>query len=107
MPLRKIADDENFTIKRSVLTGKDTERLQSVSLLIGHDRQRFIEKLFRRDPAGLDALLTMLETAPDWIAAHRLIEAHFEAHHINPYQQAATHFSNLIYKRYFPKDEHI
>lgn len=107
MPHRRIEDDENFMIRCSELPGKDTERLQSVTLLVRPDQQLFVEKLFRRDPACLDKLLIKLEAAPDWIAAHRLIEAHFAAHHINPYQPEATRFSNIIYKRYFPKDEHI
>jgi len=108
MPLPKIEDDDNFTIKCSVLAGKDTEKLQSVASLIKREQQqRFVKKLFAGDMASFDALLARLEIAPDWITAHRLIEMHFKAHRLNPYQPEATHFSNLIYKRYFPRDEHI
>jgi len=51
--------------------------------------------------------LLQLEAARDWVAAHRLIEAHFYRHQINPYQKDATRFSDLVYKRYFPHDVYI
>jgi hypothetical protein len=36
-----------------------------------------------------------------------LTEECFKTNGISPYQDDAIRFSDLIYKRYFPKDEHI
>jgi hypothetical protein len=108
MPLRKIEDDENFIIQRSAIAGADAKQLQNPAQLIAPEqRQRFIKKLFGGDPAGFDQLLAQLEPAVTWSDAHRLIQNFFQTHGISPYQEDATRFSDLIYKRYFPKDEHI
>lgn len=108
MPVRSYADEENFVIRRSAITRRDCEKLQSLTALMPPQlQQQFVKKLFRSDATRFEKLLMQLEAAPDWVVAHRLIEAYFYRHQINPYQNDATRFSDLIYKRYFPQDEHI
>ncbi len=108
MPIRNFADEENFVVQRATIARSDCEQLQSLATLMPPQlRQQFLKKLFRSDAARFDKLLLQLEAARDWVAAHRLIEAHFYRHQINPYQNDATRFSDLVYKRYFPQDEYI
>jgi hypothetical protein len=108
MSVRGFADRENFVVRRSAIAKRDCEKLQSLAALMQPQlRQQFVKKLFRSDAARFEKLLVQLESAPNWMAAHRLIEAHFYRHQINPYQNEATRFSDLVYKRYFPQDEHI
>jgi hypothetical protein len=108
MPSRSFADEENFVVSRAAIAKRDCEHLQSLATLMPPQlRQQFLKKLFRSDAARFEKLLLQLEAARDWVAAHRLIEAHFYRHQINPYQNDATRFSDLIYKRYFPRDEYI
>lgn len=108
MSSRSFADRENFVVRRSVIPGRGCDELQSLATLMPPQmRQQFLKKLFRSDAARFEKLLVQLEAAPDWMVAHRLIEMHFYRHQINPYQNDATRFSDLVYKRYFPQDEHI
>jgi hypothetical protein len=106
--MRNYADEDNFVVSRAALAKRDCENLQSLATLMPPQvRQQFLKKLFHSDAARFEKLLLQLEAARDWMVAHRLIEAHFYRHHINPYQNAATRFSDLVYKRYFPRDEYI
>jgi hypothetical protein len=108
MPIRNFADEDNFVVSRAALAKRDCENLQSLAtLMLPPMRQQFLKKLFHSDAARFEKLLLQLEAAQDWVAAHRLIEAHFYRNHINPYQNDATRFSDLVYKRYFPQDEYI
>lgn len=108
MSTRNFADEENFVVRRSAITKRGSEQLQSLAVLMPPQlRQQFLKKLFHSDAARFEKLLLKLEAARDWVAAHRLIEAHFYRHQINPYQNDATRFSDLVYKRYFPQDEYI
>ena len=103
MPIRIIDDDKNFTIQRSAIFKNHTDKLQSLAVLMPpQERQRFLKKLFHSDAARFEKLLTDLEAAPSWVAAHRLIDSHFGLHQINPYRNEAIRFSDLVYKRYFP-----
>jgi hypothetical protein len=108
MPIRSFADEENFVVQLSAISRRDCEQLQSLGTLMPPQlRQHFLKKLFHSDAVCFEKLLLQLEAARDWVAAHRLIEAHFYRHQINPYQNDATRFSDLVYKRYFPDDEYI
>ncbi|MGH7451096.1 MAG: hypothetical protein ACRENG_07120 [bacterium] len=108
MSTRNFADEENFVVQRTAIAKRDCEQLQSLATLMPPQlRQQFLKKLFRSDAARFEKLLLQLEAARDWVAAHRLIEAHFYRHQINPYQKDATRFSDLVYKRYFPHDVYI
>lgn len=108
MPIRNFADEDNFVVDRAALAKRDCEQLQSLTTLMPPQlRQQFLKKLFHSDVARFEKLLLQLEAARDWVAAHRLIEAYFYRHQINPYQNDATRFSDLVYKRYFPRDEYI
>ena len=108
MPIRNFADEENFAVQRATIAKRDCEQLQSMATLMPPQlRQQFLKKLFHSDAARFEKLLVQLEAARDWVAAHRLIEAHFCRHQINPYQKDATRFSDLVYKRYFPRDVYI
>ncbi len=107
MPTRSFADEENFVVQLSAVAKPDCEHLQSLATLMPPQlRQQFLKKLFRSDAERFEKLLLQLEAARDWVAAHRLIEAHFYRHQINPYQKDATRFSDLVYKRYFPGNEY-
>lgn len=108
MLLRKFEDDENFIVKRAAHAGQKAEKLQSLASLISPEqRQRLLHKLFDDERASFERLLLQLEAALSWSAAHRMLEQHFAEHQINPYGEEAIRFSNLVYKRYFPKDELI
>lgn len=108
MPLRKIEDNQNFTVRRTEINGRDTMKLQKLDRLISPEaRQRFIKKLFGGDSAGFNELLAQLEPVANWSEAYRLMQNHFNMRGINVYQEDATQLSNLIFKRYFPNDEHI
>ncbi|MDZ7290942.1 MAG: hypothetical protein ONB44_12190 [candidate division KSB1 bacterium] len=108
MSIRRTADHENFIIRHCDIMEHGAERPESLAALISpQQRRKFVEKLFRNDALGFEELLNQLESAPDWRVAHRLIESYFASYRINPYQQEAICFSNLVYKRYFPKDEYV
>jgi hypothetical protein len=108
MSLRGIADSENFTINHETITRNGAVELQSLGILISPQlRQQFSKKLFGGDAARLETLLAQLEKAPTWRVAHRLLDNYFHSCQISPYQTAATRFSDIIYKRYFPNDVHI
>lgn len=108
MPIREIDDEDNFTIHRAAIAQAGAEPLHSFAAMISpQQRQQFLKKLFNGDTACFEQLLSKLEAAPTWSAAHRAIELCFQQKRISPYHAEATRFSNLVYKRYFPKDEHI
>lgn len=108
MSMRSFGDEENIVVQRATIAKRECEQLQSLATLMPPQlRQQFLKKLFRSDAARFEKLLLQLEAARDWVAAHRLLEAHFYRHQINPYQKDATRFSDLVYKRYFPHDVYI
>jgi hypothetical protein len=108
MPVREIDDEDNFIIRRAAISQAGAEPLQSVAAMLSpQQRQQFQRKLFNGDLARFEQLLSQLEAAPTWSAAHRALEMCFQQQRISPYHAEATRFSNLVYKRYFPKDEHI
>jgi hypothetical protein len=108
MSIRGFADRENFVVRLSTTPRRGCDELQSLAALMPPQlRQQFVKKLFHSDAARFEKLLVQLEAAPDWMVAHRLLEAYFRRYQINPYQNDATRFSDLVYKRYFPQDEHI
>jgi hypothetical protein len=108
MPIREINDEDNFVINRAAIAQAGGEPLQSLAAMISpQQRQQFLSKLFNGDVSCFERLLSQLEATPTWSAAHRIIELCFQQQRISPYHAAATRFSNLVYKRYFPKDEHI
>ncbi|MCG3118506.1 MAG: hypothetical protein ALAOOOJD_00726 [bacterium] len=108
MLLRKFEDNENFIVKRTAHTGQEADKLQSLASLIAPEqRQRLVHKFFDDDQTSFENLLLQLEAALSWSAAHRMLEQHFAERQINPYGDEAIRFSNLVYKRYFPKDELI
>jgi hypothetical protein len=108
MPIREINDEDNFVIHRAAIAQTGVEPLQSLAAMISsQQRQRFLSKLFNGDAPCFERLLSQLEAAPTWSAAHRAIELCLQQQRISPYHAEATRFSSLVYKRYFPKDEHI
>ena len=108
MSIRTSPDGDNFVVQRATFVKHNCEQLQSLATLMPPQlRQEFLKKLFHSDAARFEKLLLQLEAARDWVAAHRLIEAHFYRHQINPYQKDATRFSSLVYKRYFPYDIYV
>lgn len=108
MTTQRFADVENLVVRNHAFNGAHTGALASLSQLISpQQRQRFVKVVFGGDLASFDQLLIVLDSAPDWSQAHRLIRQHFKRHHINPYLKDAAMFSNLIYKRYFPHDIYV
>jgi len=104
MPIRQFDDVDNFVINRSSIGQNGAQALQSLAVLISPQvRQQFLKKLFGGDVTGFDKLLAQLETAPNWSAAHHLLEQYFYRTRISPYNNDATQFSDIVYKRYFPK----
>ncbi len=108
MPVRTINDNDNFIINCAAIAQARAATLQSLAALISpQQRQQFSKKLFGGDAGGFEKLFTQLETAPSWRIAYRVMEQHFYRHRISPYNPDATRLSDLVYKRYFPQDEHI
>jgi hypothetical protein len=108
MPIREINDEDNFVIHRAAIAQAGFQPLQSLAAMMSpQQREQFLKKLFNSDSACFERLLSQLEAAPTWSAAHRAIELCLQQQRISPYHAEATRFSNLVYKRYFPKDEHI
>lgn len=108
MPVRTISDNDNFIVKRAAIAQAQAVTLQSLAMLISpQQRQQFSKKLFGGDAGGFEKLLAQLEAAPNWRIAYRVMEQHFYRHRISPYNIEAMRFSDLVYKRYFPRDGHI
>jgi hypothetical protein len=104
MTIRQVDDTDNFVVDCAGLGRNGTGKLQSLAgLITPQDRRQILKKLFRGDAAGFDKLLAQLERASSWSAAHRMLEQHFYRAQISPYNHAATFFSDLVYKRYFPE----
>jgi hypothetical protein len=104
MPIRQFDSQENFVIKRANIGKNGARKLQSLAMLFSPQlRQQFSKKLFGGDVSGFDNFLAKLETAPNWSVAHHLLEQYFYRTRISPYNDNATQFSDIIYKRYFPK----
>ena len=103
MPVRTIDSRDNFTVSCATLAQTAAAQLQSLAALIPPpQRQHFSKKLFGGDAAACEKLLTRLETAPNWRIAHHMMEQYFHQYQISPYNNDATRFSDLVYKRYFP-----
>ena len=102
MPVRVFDSRDNFTVSRATLAQATTVQLQSLAALISPpQRQQFSKKLFGGDASAFEKLLARLETAPNWRIAHHVMEQYFLQHQISPYNNVATRFSDLVYKRYF------
>jgi len=108
MPVRPLPDSDNIVIDRTTLSRSCVTNLQSLAALISPElRQQFSKKLFAGDIVGFDKLVEQLEAAPNWSVALRMMEHYFYRAKISPYHNDATHFSDIVYKRYFPYDAYI
>lgn len=108
MTTQRSADVDTLVVRNHSFKAAHAGALASLSQLISpQQRQRFVKVVFGGDLASFDQLLIVLDSAPDWSQAHRLIRHHFRQHRINPYLKDAASFSNLIYKRYFPHDTYV
>ena len=105
MPVERRVRSDNFVIEKSALMGQTTECLRALAEIITPEiRKRLIKKLCNGKAADFDRLCGDIEPATTWAEAHQLIEEYFEQHAISPYLEFASQFTDLIYKRYFPKD---
>ncbi len=103
MLVRMIDNCDNLTVNCATLAQTTAAQLQSLAALIPlPQRRQFSKKLFGGDATACEKLLTRLETAPNWRIAHHVMEQYFHQHRISPYNNFATRFSDLVYKRYFP-----
>ena len=103
MSVRTIDSRDNVTDNCATLAQTTAAQLQSLAALIPPpQRRQFSKKLFGGDATACEKLLTRLETAPNWRIAHHVMEQYFHQHQISPYNNDATRFSDLVYKRYFP-----
>ena len=106
MNRRRIEDDQNFLVNRSNLTSNQTTSLLRLAEVISPSQEhRFIQKLFGGNRATFQQLAASIESSPDWRTASQHIENYYKSSGINPYRNDAVEFSDLVFKRYFPKEE--
>jgi hypothetical protein len=105
---RKIEDRQDLSIDFSARPDRSVEKLPSVTEMISPEQERrFLKKLFSGDAAGYRQMLAQLEVFSNWAEAHHFLEDYFQRHGINPYNDEAVRFSDLVYRRYFPEDTYL
>lgn len=103
-------DYTNYRIKTqpSKNSVKVTDKLQSLRSLFTKDRrQDLIKKLFHNKETEFDQLIDELESVPNWQQALKKVDHEFKKHNINLHDRNAALFTNILYARYFPEDNHI
>jgi hypothetical protein len=79
--------------------------LEDLFSLIGKkDYKKFLKKLFKKDEPGFKDFIDELNSYNSWKDASIAIDDEFYQRQINPYSKEAIAFSDICYKRFFPKD---
>ena len=79
--------------------------LEDLFSLIGKkDYKKFLKKLFKKDESGFKDFIDELNSYNSWKDASIAIDDEFYQRQINPYSKEAIAFSDICYKRFFPKD---
>lgn len=101
----KMLDDKNFLIDLNAIPSRAASHLQSCDQLISEkQRKLLVKKLYHGEASRLAHLFNVLEAAPDWRAANRILQEHFKTCGIDSNRKEARLLSDLIYQRYFPND---
>ena len=73
-------------------------------LMLKKEYKRFLKKLFKKDEKGFKEFIDELNDYTSWKDASVAIEDEFYQRQVNPYSKEAIAFSDICYKRFFPKD---
>jgi hypothetical protein len=68
------------------------------------DYKKFVKRLFKKDEPSFKEFLDELNSYDSWQDASVAIDDEFYNRGINPYAKEAISFSDICYKRFFPKD---
>ncbi len=74
------------------------------SLISSKNRKKFIKKLCKKDSKQYERFIDLLEESDSWKEASLVMDQKFYEFGVNPYSKEAIEFSDLMYKRYFNKE---
>ena len=74
------------------------------SMISRRERRTFLKKLFKKDDAGYTDFIDEINSYNSWKDASIAIDDEFYQRQINPYSKEAISFSDICYRRFFPKD---
>jgi len=105
---RKTSGEEQRVISLADVGRSSSETLESLQTLFdGKRKEDFVAKLFGGQVADFEQLIARLEGVASWSEAYHVIEEEFNRRGIPLHQKEAIVFTNLVYKRYFPKDRNV
>jgi hypothetical protein len=82
------------------------DHLADLNDMIGRwQRRKFIKKIFRKDESEYESFIRLLNRTPTWKEASNVIDSYFYENGLNPYAKESLEFTDLVYTRYFPKDD--
>ncbi len=73
-------------------------------LIPANQSRTFIKKLFDKNTSQYEEFLTLLNCVLTWKHAAALIDGYFSRTGVDCYSKEALEFSDIVYRRYFPKD---
>jgi hypothetical protein len=100
-----VADDMANFVASQIQSDKPMEDLNS--MVVGRTRKKVIKKLFNKKENEFLSFVNMINEQSAWKDASVIIDNEFYERGINPYSKEAIMFSDLIYIRYFPKDQYV
>jgi hypothetical protein len=82
------------------------DQLADLNNMIGRwQRRKFIKKLFRKNEKEYESFIQLLNRTPTWKEASNVIDSYFYENGLNPYAKESLEFTDLVYTRFFPKDD--
>jgi hypothetical protein len=76
-----------------------------LELIPRRDYKRYLKRLFKRDEAGFKSFIAEINDYRSWQEASVAIDDEFYHRGVNPYAKEAIAFTDICYKRFFPKDK--
>ncbi len=100
-----IADSLADHLAKQISTDSPLEDLHP--MITGRLKKKIIKKLFKKKEDEYNDFIARLNALSNWKEASRLIDDEFYHRGINPYSKEAINLTDIIYMRFFPKDQYL
>jgi hypothetical protein len=74
-------------------------------MIHGHDRSRFVKRLFNRDEDSYEDTISSLNNAGTWREASLILNALYTANGLDPFDPDVVEFTDAIHRRYLDAEK--
>jgi hypothetical protein len=100
-PISESATQTQTTVRDESKTTPDLEPIEN--FIDDDDRKRFIKKIFNKNENDYLDMVNEINKLSSWKQASVFIDEIFIMNEIDPYAQEAVRFTELAYRKFFPK----